>query len=56
MTGHRVLIEELWNPAQPQPEQRQLMPRDSVSSPWPGFLEKLSRPNRIPGNGRFFGV
>ena len=25
MTGHRVLIEELWNPAQPQSEQRRLI-------------------------------
>ena len=48
MTDHRVLIEELWNPAQPQSEQRQLIPRDSFSSSWPGFLEKLSSPNHNP--------
>jgi hypothetical protein len=29
MSGYRVLIEELWKPAQPQSEQRQLIPRDS---------------------------
>ena len=35
MTGHRVLIEELWNPAQPQSQQRRLIPRDSFRFlPW----------------------
>jgi hypothetical protein len=29
MSGYRVLIEELWNPAQPQSEQRQSIPPDS---------------------------
>ena len=40
MTGHRVLIEEHWNPVQPQSEQRRLIPRDSFFFLLPGFLEK----------------
>jgi len=43
-------VQPLWNPAQPQPEQRQLIPRDSFFL-LSRFLEKLSCPNRIRGNG-----
>ena len=41
--------------AQPQSEQRQLIPVRAFSS-CRGFLEKLSSPNHIRGNGRLFCV
>jgi hypothetical protein len=40
MTGHRVLIEELWNPAQPHFEQRQLIPPGSFFFFLPRFSGK----------------
>jgi hypothetical protein len=49
-------MQPLWNPAQPQSEQRQLIPWDSFFLSLPGFVEKLSCPNGIRDNGRFFRV
>jgi hypothetical protein len=48
-------MQPLWNAAQPQSEQRQLIP-GILSSSCLGFLEKLPSLSRIRGNGRFFRV
>ena len=48
MTGHRVLIEELWKPAQPQSEQRHLFLRFVLPVRPSGVMATETRSQTFP--------